>query len=109
MPRYEYQQRVPELRTHLLVRTEHDVSFAGVRAARNPHRTPGELRRAQCLPGFLDVRRQCDVELDIASDVDTRHRRTDRREPLRVDAGLCSDRDVAQCVAEQGPEAAMSP
>ena len=88
MPRHEHEQqrRIPPL--ELRERVEHLALLAGMRARGDPYGPVGAPVAAQRTRFVEQLRRQLDVELEVARHVDELLGRTEIAQPLRVDARL---------------------
>lgn len=89
----QHQHHVVPLRLELALRLEQRRLFLFVRAASNQHEARTEtILRTQARAEFGDVRRQFQIELDVADDVHALSRCARLFEALRITAGLRRDR-----------------
>ncbi len=109
MPRHQQQQRIRSPGSQLLVRREHLLLLARVRAAGDPRRSCAAERRAQRSPLIDDRGTQFHVELDIAEHVRPGTLRADGNEALRILRGLSRyQRTGRENSAKQAAEAPVS-
>ena len=77
------------------MRRECRFFLALVRTARYPHGSAGGVPASEVAPGIDRGRRDPQIELDVAGDMDALCRGADRKKPLGIDPALCADHHVA--------------
>jgi hypothetical protein len=110
MTRRQHQQRVRVRRAHAPLRLEQRLLLApAVRAAGHPQRPGGRVLLTQPRAALHGLRRQLEVELEIAGHVGAGRICAQRPEALGISAALGRDHGrLRQGVAEQGSQAPIA-